>query len=43
MMIKDLLVHFGDPDRHEYHLVIACDLAKRHAAHLTGLLVVEPS
>lgn len=43
MTIKDLLVHFGDPERAEYHLAIACDLAKRHSAHLTGLLVVEPS
>ncbi len=43
MTIKDVLVHFGDLQRAEYHLTIACDLAKRHAAHLTGLLIVEPS
>jgi nucleotide-binding universal stress UspA family protein len=43
MTIKDLLVHFGDSERAEYHLAVACDLAKRHSARLTGLLVVGPS
>lgn len=43
MTIKDLLVHFGDSERAQYHLAVACDLAKRHSACLTGLLVVGPS
>jgi nucleotide-binding universal stress UspA family protein len=43
MTIKDLLVHFGDSERAEYHLTVACELAKRHSARLTGLLVVEPT
>jgi nucleotide-binding universal stress UspA family protein len=43
MTIKDLLVHFGDSERAECHLAVACDLAKRHSARLTGLLVVAPS
>ncbi len=43
MTIKDLLVHFGDSERAEYHLAVASELAKRHSARLTGLFVVEPS
>lgn len=43
MTIKDLLVHFGDPARYEYHLAVASYLAKQHSARLTGLFVVEPS
>ena len=42
MGLKDILVHLDDSRGHEARLQIAADLARRHAAHLTGLFVIEP-
>ncbi len=42
MDLKDILVHMDDARGHEERLRIACELARRNGAHLTGIFVVEP-
>ena len=42
MGLKDLLVHLDGTRGHEARLQIAVELARRHAAHLTGAFVIEP-
>jgi nucleotide-binding universal stress UspA family protein len=42
MSLKDILVHLDDRRNNEMRLRLACDLARRHGAHLTGLFVIEP-
>ncbi|MGG5821452.1 universal stress protein [Falsiroseomonas sp. HW251] len=41
MALKDILVLIEDNDRSATRLALACALARRHAAHLTGLFVVD--
>jgi nucleotide-binding universal stress UspA family protein len=41
MTIKDILVHLDDSERSKARLDIACCLAKRHAAHLKALYVID--
>jgi nucleotide-binding universal stress UspA family protein len=43
MALKDLLVHLDDMRGHEMRLAIACELAQRSDAHLTGMFVIEPA
>jgi nucleotide-binding universal stress UspA family protein len=40
-MFKDILVHLDDGPRSATHLKVAVDLARRHAAHLTGIFVID--
>ena len=42
MTFKDILVHLDDGRGHETRLRLACDLARRQEAHLTGLFGIEP-
>src|SRR5580658_7084732 len=41
MELKDILVHLDEGPRSNVRLKVAVDLARRHEAHLTGILVVE--
>ncbi len=41
MALKDILVHLQSDVRSDVRLKIAADLAHRHDAHLTGLVVVD--
>lgn len=42
MDLKDILVHVDDARGHESRLRIACELARRNGAHLTGVFVIDP-
>jgi nucleotide-binding universal stress UspA family protein len=42
MGLRDILVHLDDGRGHETRLRVACELARRQNAHLTGMFVVEP-
>lgn len=42
MTFKDILVHLDDSHGHEARLHLACELARRHEAHLVGLHVLGP-
>lgn len=42
MTFKDILVHLDDDRGHETRLRLACNLARRHEAHLTALFGIEP-
>jgi len=41
MMFKDILVHLDEGPRSNIRLKVAVDLARRHAAHLTGIFVID--
>jgi nucleotide-binding universal stress UspA family protein len=40
-MLKDILVHVDEGSRSATRLKVAADLARRHAAHLTAIFVVD--
>ena len=41
MLFKDILVHLDEGPRSATRLKVALDLARRHAAHLTGIYVID--
>lgn len=43
MPLRDILVHLDATEQAEARLRLAADLARRHAAHLTALYVVDPA
>ena len=42
MPLKDILVHVDDSAASPGRMRLACELARRHAAHLVALYCIEP-